>query len=327
MRGALARSAASVALAASLGGVSLMVVWWGAGGIGLAVGRGLPALPAAVAVHAVQLALSGFGWWLLMAPPRPGRLILLRTRWVRESLNTLLPLAGLGGGIAATRMLARDAGISIAAATAATAGDLTCEALAQAPYLAASLVAVAVLAPGTLTPGRAALAIGPIVVAAAAFVAAQRMGIMRLVERAARGLGFGDAMDGLHDRLMGLHARPADIARALTVHFLSWSLGGAEVWVILRAIGHPVGPGAAFAVEGLGMAARSIGFALPSGLAAQEAGFVVACGLFGVPAPEALALSAVKRIREVVVAVAGVGVWRLQGATPKAGRIEQKPNR
>ncbi len=327
MNGRLARRAAAVALAASLGAVSLMVVWWGAGGIGSAVWRGLPALPAAVTVHAMQLALSGFGWWLLMAPPRPRRLILLRTRWVRESLNTLLPLAGLGGGIAATRMLARDAGISIAAATAATAGDLTCEALAQAPYLAASLAAVAVLAPGTLTPGRAALAIGPIMLAGAAFVAAQRMGVMRLVERAARAVGFGDAMHGLHDRLMSLHARPADIGRALTAHFLSWSLGGAEVWVILRAIGHPVGPGAAFAIEGLGMAARSIGFALPSGLAAQEAGFVVACGLFGVAAPDALALSAVKRIRELVVAIAGVAIWRLQGTDPTARRMERTPNR
>jgi len=311
LTGPVLRLAGAALLVLSLGATGFMVVWWGAAGIGDAVWRGLPALPAALSVHAAQLSLSGIGWWFLLPSPRPRMGILLMTRWVREALNTVLPLGGLSGGVAATRLLARDAGISMAAATAATAGDLTCEAIAQAPYLIAALATVALLAPGTLTPLRAALAVLPIVMAAAAFVTAQRLGIMRLIERAARRLGFGGAMDGLHDGIMALHARPADIGRALAMHVLSWSLGGAEVWVVLNAIGHPVGAGAAFAIEGLGMAARSLGFALPSGLAAQEAGFVVACAAFGVPAPDAVAMSMVKRVRELIVAIAGVAAWRI----------------
>jgi uncharacterized membrane protein YbhN (UPF0104 family) len=100
---------------------------------------------------------------------------------------------------------------------------------------------------------------------------------------------------------------------------MSWSLGGAEVWAILNAIGHPVGPAAAFAIEGLGMAARSIGFALPSGLAAQEAGFVVACAAFGVPPSDAVALSIVKRLRELIVAISGVVAWRIALWRPARG--------
>jgi len=141
-------------------------------------------------------------------------------------------------------------------------------------------------------------------------VIAQRAGMMRLFERAARALGAGAAMEGLHDGLMALHARRGSIASALAVHTTSWSLGGAEVWVIMRAIGHPVGPGAAFAIEGLGMAARSAGFALPAGLAAQEAGFVIAGALFGISPPDAVALSMVKRVRELVVGVAGAAFWQ-----------------
>jgi hypothetical protein len=296
-----------------------MVVIWGAQGIGEAIRRGLPALPAALTVHAAQLALSGCGWWLLLPRPRPRPILVLVARWVREALNTVLPLAGLGGGVAATRFLARETGMGIAAATAATAGDLTCEAIAQAPYLAAALAVVGLLAPGALTPAHAALAVLPIVLAAAAFVVAQRMGLMRLIESAATRLGFRGALDGLHDRLMALHARPADVARTICLHTLSWSLGGAEVWVILHAIGRPVGPAAAFSIEGLGMAARSIGFALPSGLAAQEAGFVVACAAFGVPAADAVALSMVKRLRELIVAIAGVIAWRVALWRPATG--------
>jgi hypothetical protein len=72
-----------------------------------------------------------------------------------------------------------------------------------------------------------------------------------------------------------------------------------------------VSPAAAFAIEGLGMAARSAGFALPAGLAAQEAGFVLAGSLFGVPAADSVALSMVKRLRELVVCLPGLLVWQV----------------
>lgn len=313
------RTAGAALLAVSLVATACMVAWWGAAGIGASVWRAMPALPAALCVHATQLAISGFGWWLLLPEPRTRVALVLRVRWVREALNTLLPLGGLGGGVAATRLLARDAGMSMAAATASTTGDLTCEAASQAPYLILSLATVALLAPGRLSPASAALAVLPITFGVIGFIAAQRMGMMRFIERAAGRLGFGAAMAGLHDGLMALHARPVQVTQSILVHLVGWSLGGAEVWVILRAIGHPVGPAAAFAIEGFGMAARSIGFALPSGLAAQEAGFVLAGAALGVPAADAVAMSMVKRVRELIVAVAGLIAWRMALWRPARG--------
>jgi len=310
-RHTMLRVAGIAVVVVSLAATAIMVAWWGAANIGAAVWRAMPALPAAIAVHGVQLALSGLGWWLLLPPPKPTRVLVIRARWVREAVNTLLPLAGISGAVAATRLISRDAPMGMSAATAATTADLTCEATAQAPYLVATLAVAALLAPGRITAGRAALAVLPVIAAAASFVIAQRAGLMRLVERAASALGYATAMAGVHDALMALHARPGQIARALAVHTTSWSLGGAEVWVILHAIGHPVGAGAAFAIEGLGMAARSMGFALPAGLAAQEAGFVLGAGLFGIAPADAVALSMLKRVRELVVAIAGVAAWQI----------------
>jgi hypothetical protein len=288
-----------------------MVFWWGAADIGRAVWRAMPALPWALVVHAVQLSLSGIGWWFLLARPAPSRWVVIRARWVREAVNTLLPLGGLSGGVAATRQLAREAGVSMAYATATTTADLTCEAVAQGPYLAASLAVAAMLAPGRVTPGRAGFAVFSVVLAAVAFIVAHRAGMMRLVERAAAKLGFGTAMEGLHEGLMALHARPGQVAQAIAMHTLSWSLGGAEVWVVLQAIGQHVGVGAAFAIEGVGMAARSLGFALPVGLAAQEAGFVLGAGFFAIAPQDAIALSMLKRVRELVVAGGGLAVWQV----------------
>ncbi len=292
--------------------VGFMVVWGGAAGVGRIVLRGLPILPSAVIIHAVQLSLSGLAWRCQILPPLPSIWIVVRARWVREALNTAIPLAGLGGAVGGTRLLARDARIGMADATASLTADLTVEAASQAPFLIASLAAVAILAPGRITAGRTALAVLPVALGAAGFVLAQRAGLMRVVEAAARRLGFGDSLAGLHDGLMALHSRPGPVAQAFGLHLLSWSLGGAEVWIILHAIGAGVSPGAAFAIEGLGMAARSLGFALPAGLAAQEAGFVLACSLFGIGTQEALALSMVKRLRELVVASGGLVVWRIR---------------
>jgi len=298
-------------LVVALAATGTMVFWWGAEDIGQAVWRAMPSLPWALGVHGVQLGLSGLGWWCLLDRPRPPTVLVMRARWVREAVNTLLPLGGLSGAVAATRLLARDAGLRMAYATVTTTADITCEAAAQAPYLVAALMVAALLVPGQVTAGRAALAVLPVGLGALAFFAAQRAGLMRLVERAAVRFGFGAAMEGLHEGLMALHARPGKIARVVALHTLSWSLGGAEVWIILHAIGQPVGAGAAFAIEGVGMAGRSMGFALPAGLAAQEAGFVLGAGLFGIAAQDAIALSMLKRVRELVMAVGGLGVWQI----------------
>jgi uncharacterized membrane protein YbhN (UPF0104 family) len=58
------------------------------------------------------------------------------------------------------------------------------------------------------------------------------------------------------------------------------------------------------------MAARSAGFAVPGAVGIQEGGFVLVCGLFGVPAQAALALSVLKRLREVLVGIPAVVVWQ-----------------
>lgn len=313
------RGAGVAFVLAALLAAGFMVAWEGAEGVGRLVWRGLPALPASLVVHAVQLCLSGLAWRCLLLPAPPVWVV-IRVRWIREALNTAIPLGGLGGAVGSTRLLAREAGISMASATASLTGDLTIEAAAQAPFLIASLAAVAILAPGRVTAGRMALAILPVALGVIGFVLAQRAGLMRLVERAARRLGFGDAMAGLHEGLMALHARPAAVSRAFLLHILSWSLGGAEVFVILRAVGVGVGPGAAFAIEGLGMAARSLGFALPAGLAAQEAGFVLACSIFGIGPQEGLALSMVKRLREIAVAAIALVIWRRGRRPQKAAK-------
>jgi len=117
-------------------------------------------------------------------------------------------------------------------------------------------------------------------------------------------------MPGLHADLLSVAAQPGLLPRAAGWHLVSWSLGAAEVWLMAAALGLNLSATNAFALESLGMAARGAGFAVPGAIGVQEGGLVLAAGLLGIPADMGLALSVLKRLREVLVGLAGLALWR-----------------
>jgi uncharacterized membrane protein YbhN (UPF0104 family) len=100
------------------------------------------------------------------------------------------------------------------------------------------------------------------------------------------------------------------LAQASAIHVLAWALGTFEVWLALTAMGVHVGLAEALVIESLGMAARSAGFVVPGALGVQEAGFILVCGLFQIHPDTAIALSMVKRVRELAVGLPGLIAWQ-----------------
>lgn len=270
------------------------------------------ALPGATAIHMGQLALSALAWGIALdGLPFP---TVFRVRWIREAVNSLFPVAQIGGPVVGVRLLAQ-AGVPLPRAGAATTLDLMTEAAGQIVFTLAAVAVVASVSDdrswiGWTEGGLVATAAG-----LAALVGLQRAGGLRLVEAVAERLvrrwpGLPLAgLRGMHADLMRLQARPSVIVRGVAWHTLSWTMGAAEVWLILRAIGHPVRPEACLVIESFGMMARSAAFAVPGAVGVQEGGFVLAAGLFGIPAEAAVALSITKRMRELIVSGAGVAVW------------------
>ena len=274
------------------------------------------ALPFMTCVHVSQLTLSAAAWREALGQPRLPLSTMLRTRWIREGVNSLLPVAQIGGQVVAIRLLAVQ-GLSIPFATAGTVLDLTVEAGSQFLFTLAGLIILASMNSGPATPAWIGVGVLLTGLGAAGFVIAQRMGLLRLleaaVERTARSWPALQSwsLSGLHDRLMRLQSDRAAMLRATAFHTVSWSLGGVEVWLALWALGHPVSLLQAFVIESLGMAARSAGFMVPGALGVQEGGFVLAAGLFGVPAGTALSLSILKRLREILVGLPAMIAWGL----------------
>lgn len=278
-------------------------------------------LPGLMGVHLTQLFLSGLAWRAVAEGALSiGRA--MRLRLVREGINSLL-LAQVGGELVAVRLLARS-GVSVPVAAAATTLDLTLESVALPLFVLLGmgvLLAIgadrSVLAPVLGGVGVAALGAG-------AFVLAQRAGLWRLVEGVLRRFAPASLrVDGLHDAVMHLARDRAALARGLGLHVAAWAGGTFEIWLALWALGYPVGVAQACVIESLGMAARAAGFAVPGGLGVQEGGYLLAAGLFGLAPETALAFSALKRMREVVVGTIGIGLWQwaeARGPAPRAPR-------
>jgi hypothetical protein len=77
-----------------------------------------------------------------------------------------------------------------------------------------------------------------------------------------------------------------------------------------RLIGAPVSYGAALALESLLFAARSLGFFAPNALGVQEGAYALLAPLIGLDIADALALSLVKRARDIVIGAPALLLWQ-----------------
>ncbi|MBU6499511.1 MAG: flippase-like domain-containing protein [Rhodospirillales bacterium] len=296
------------------GGVAIaLVLWYGVRGIGGEVIAAAWVVAPGTALLFGQLYLSAIAWRLACGVAQPSTGAFLMARWVREAVNSLLPVAQLGGNVVGVRLLARR-GLAGALGALGTILDLTVEAGTQLVFTLEG--AGLLLLYGLHVPPWLSWALLPVALGLAGFILAQRIGLMRLVAwLAGRLAGMFPALTAstlgdLHGDLRRLQGNRGALRRALALHLLTWHLGIAETWLALAALGHPAPFAQAFAVESLGMAARSAGFAVPGALGVQEAGFILACGLFAIPPDIAIALSVLKRLRELTVGVPGLLAWQ-----------------
>jgi putative membrane protein len=261
-----------------------------------------------IALHGMQLWLTAIGWRALMPAAAPSRAWLTTLRMVREGVNTLVPSGQIGGLVAAMRLLGRH-GLRAAEAVAATVVDISVELVTQIVFTLLGL-ALLVVELGHL-PFAVPLFAGVAVLAAmlAALLGAQRFGLFRLSERVAARFGLRN-VEGLHEAVLALYRRPARLAWSAACHLLAWALGAVEVCVALHFLGQDIGPAEGFVIESLGQTIRAASFAIPAALGVQEGGYVLLCGLFAIPPDAALALSLVKRLRELCFAAPSLMLWQ-----------------
>ncbi len=304
-----------MAALAGLGVGTALVAWFGFHRvIEVALKVGWDGLALAVFCQLCLFVILGFAWWALM-PRRPAVRILIWARMVRDASANCLPFSAVGGFVLGARAATLH-GIAWPIASASTVADVTSEFLTQLLFAAAGLGLLVAWHPrsGFALPFGIGILVG--LIGGVGFLAVQR-GAAPLARRFGRRLrarwliALMARIDLLHGELMPIYRLTGRYSLATVLHLLGWVVSGIGGWVIMRLVGVPIGIPAALAIEGLLQVSLTAGFAVPGFAGVQEAAYVGLGGVFGISPDVAIAVSLVRRTRDVVVGVPILLVWQL----------------
>lgn len=279
------------------GTVASAVARTGFGGFGLLCLYGLSISP-----------LLAAAWIVLLPGGRaPYFGVFVWARMVREAAGDLLPFSHIGGialGARATLLH----GVPAPLAFASTIVDVTTELLAQIAFIALGLGVLSRHVPSTAfsaSLGKFVLiGLAMAIFAGAALLALQRYGHRLTARIAARILPRAAAHTGaVGADLDAIHAKRSRVAVSCAVHLAAWIASGAGTWIAFRLMGAHVDPLSTIAVEAFVGAARSAAVLVPSGLGVQEASYALLAPLLGVGPEFGLAVSLLKRARDITLGV------------------------
>ena len=269
--------------------------------------------------HLVPLYFDAVSWrQLFPAANRPSQSSFFWMRWIRESVSTLLPVAGVGGDVVGAR-LAHQRGISGVQATASMVVDVTVGAATQMVFVLAGVALLATLgAHATAATAWGLLAsVAAFALAIALFIRIQHMSMFGVLigwaHRLAPGSwvssfsGRAEAIDGA---VVTTYGRCAALSLSSLLRLVGWVTGVAEVWLTMWALGKPLSLSDSFILESLSAGVRGAAFMVPGALGAQEGGLILFGALLGVPADLALAISLAKRVRELALGLPGLAAWQ-----------------
>ena len=265
--------------------------------------------------HLVLFVVLGLSWWVIVPNHRATKpWIFVLSRAIRDAGSDVLPLSQIGGFIMGARA-ATLFGLAGPAAIATTVVDVTIEMLAQLGYTGLGLGLLLYARPGTGLAYVVAAAIAVTLAAAIAFIVAQRRaldlfeGFARRIAR--QSLPAATArMRPVQDAIHACYRRGPGLAQGFALHVVGWIANGIEAWIALSLMGVPVSLAAVLTIESLLYAARSAAFFVPNALGVQEGVYVMLGSLYGLPPETMLALSLLKRARDIIIGVPMLLLWQ-----------------
>jgi glycosyltransferase 2 family protein len=309
--------------------VMVLVVHFGLAEVGAALraagGLGLVAMST---MHLIATSVMGLAWWAVArgrdSPAGPWTFIWARV--IRDSGSEVLPLSQIGGYVLGARALAIH-GVGAVLAAATTVVDVTLELCAQLGYTALGLALLLQLQPGArlALPGFIGLTVAIALIAG--FVLAQQRGghlLDRLSARLARHWlsSIAAAAGAVQIEIRNAYARRSGAWACFLVHFAAWIGVTSEAWLALHLMGAPLGFGSVLVIESLLYAIRSVAFLVPNSLGIQEGAYVILGAGFGLTPEVALALSLLKRGRDLLIGIPALLVWQfIEGRRFWRGRV------
>lgn len=300
--------------------VSLWLVWQDNPGAVFsalrAAGAGL--LLAAIA-HVLPMIANACDWRsLIRGANRPGFANMLHLVWVRESVNSMLPVARIGGEVVSFRMLRRW-GVRPSTAVGSIIVDMQLTVISQLLFTMVGIGFLFAHAQSDTLRLAGQLAWGVVVLTPllVLFALVQHASPFERITRMLNRMTSG--------KLAALVGQSAQIDQAIKLiwrrrgvvlrYLFFWQplqcfLTSLEIWLALYFLGVHVTLVEAVVIESLIQAISSAAFFVPGGLGVQEGGFILIGGAFGLDPSICLALAGARRIRDLLIFVPGLIAWQ-----------------
>jgi putative membrane protein len=268
-------------------------------------------------------AVLGCAWYVLLPESSLANLrVFVWARMVRDAATDVLPFSQLGGIVLGARAAilhgihrSRTGCIPDPLVYSSTIVDVTTEMLAQIPYVALGVLILDLRAPPTSFAQSLikALLIGVACAAAAAgvFLALQRHGHRVIEKFTARILpGALRRTMAVNIAVRSIYRSRARVGASIVLHTVGWIASAIGAWIAFRLIGIRVDLKSVLALESLVSAIRSTAVFIPHALGAQEAAYTVLSPLFGIGAEFGLAVSVLKRARDLAIGIPILLIWQ-----------------
>jgi putative membrane protein len=308
-----AAAALLVGLALTIG----VVLYVGAGGLVRAIAAiGWGGFLLYTAYNLLVFAPLGLAWWAV-APGAPARQAMAFPwgRLLREAASDVLPFSQVGGLVVGVRAVEQQ-GVGEALVVASLVVDLTTEMAAQLFYtlfgasMLAALLSHATGAADLFWISLLALLVGMVLLGV--FVALQGRSIDLVGALVGRWLKDTKARaEAVHLELKRIYAARGRLLAGFLLHALGWVLSGVGSWMALLFMGARIQLWEVLTLESLVAAVKSVGFMTPGALGFQESAYVLIGPLFGLGAESALALSLIKRAKDLVIGAPALLIWQV----------------
>jgi putative membrane protein len=261
----------------------------------------------------LAMMLCGLAWSVLL--PRSSLRLSMMFLWLRPMRDALSSLMPAGGELASMRIL-RGQGIANSESGASIIVDTGLETVSQAAF---TILGLALLLTREIDRKLTLIALGGLLALSAALIGivlARRFGIISALLR--WGLKVASRADWIAGSAIGDLARSISTIcanrRRLTlgflIHLIAWIFGVGEAWIALRFMNAPLPFVSLVVIESITFVVRNAAFVIPGALGVQEGGYVLLGGLFGLDPDTALALSLLKRARELIVVGPAFLAWQ-----------------
>lgn len=256
-------------------------------------------------------------WQLLFAREHaPSFFQAFYAQWMGRAVNTLLPVASIGGEVVKARALVLW-GTDAKHASASAIVDKTVQVITVILWGLLGVSLLAVLALDDELVISALIGLAGLGAGTAGFLVVQRAGMFGMFAKTAQRVTKSDyieslvpAADEVDGIVVGLYRQHGRVAAATLWRLGALVLQTGEVWLAAYLLGHPIGIIEALMLKSLSSTLSDAAFVVPNSYGVQEGAFVVLGALVGIPPEMALAVSLAIRIREFLIDVPGLVFWQ-----------------